>query len=346
MRSVVDRLTLLDVGLRALDARLPDVTPSLCLVTRYRGSSCRRCLDACPGAAITSEEWLSVTPDLCSSCGACAAVCRTGALSFAGRSAALRAALAAAAAGEPGVALVCGPAWPAFAAVGTDVRVVVVPCLGGVAAADLVAAAALGVAAVELVTGRCEDCSQAPAGDCLHVALEDARATLAALGVTAAFSRRAGAGTFAADDRVATGAAAGDAALSRHELFSFLARGMRRAVAEATAPAQRGVEDLHRQAPPPSAHERLIDDLAALRRANTAAAVALPGALPLATLAIGVGCDGCGLCVRYCPHAALTLADGRAAWDAAACTGCGLCVEVCPPTALELGPAVLAPVAL
>ncbi len=152
----MDRLTFLDAGLRALDTRLPDVTPSLCVVTRYRGSSCRRCLDACPGSAITCVDWLAVAPDLCSSCGACAAVCRTGALAFVGRSAALRDCLAAAVAeGQAGVALVCRPAKPAYTVAGATLRAVAVPCLGGVGAADLVAAAVLGNAAVELVAGRC-----------------------------------------------------------------------------------------------------------------------------------------------------------------------------------------------
>ena len=343
----MDRLRLLDAGLRAFDARLPAVTPSLCVVTRYRASTCRRCLDVCPGSAITCEVWLSVAPDLCSSCGACAAVCRTGALSFDGRSAALRAALAAAAASaEPSATLVCRPAEAALAAAGASVPAVVVPCLGGVAAADLVAAAALGVA-VELVTGRCEDCSQAAAGACLPATLEASQATLAALGVHASCSRRALEGTLTADDRAdpgtAAGAAAGDAGLSRHELFSFLARGVRRTVAEAAAPERRGIEELHRQAPPPVAHDRLLDDLAALCPTSTAAAVALPPALPLAELTVGAGCDGCGLCVRYCPHEALTLADGRAVWNGAACTACGLCAEVCPPGALELDPGVLRP---
>ncbi len=339
----MDRLTFLDAGLRALDTRLPDVTPSLCVVTRYRGSSCRRCLDACPGSAITCVDWLAVAPDLCSSCGACAAVCRTGALAFVGRSAALRDCLAAAVAeGQAGVALVCRPAEPAYTVAGATLRAVAVPCLGGVGAADLVAAAVLGNAAVELVAGRCEDCPQAAAGACVAAALEAAQATLATLGAGATFSRRAVDGVAGRDDRDAGGAAADGAAMSRQELFSFLARGVRRTVAEATSKERHGIDELHRQAAPPAAHARLLDALAALRPAEGGGAVALPAALPLAALAVGDGCDGCGLCVRYCPHAALAVEDGRAVWSGAACTGCGLCAEVCPPGALDLGPAVVA----
>ena len=349
----MDRLTFLDAGLRALDTRLPDVTPSLCVVTRYRGGSCRRCLDVCPGSAITCVDWLAVAPDLCSSCGACAAVCRTGALTFVGRSAALRDCLApAAAADEPAVALVCRPAEPAYTAAGATLRAVVVPCLGGVGAADLVAAVALGTTTVELVAGRCEDCPQAAAGACVTAALEAAQATLAALGAGGTFSRRAVDGAAGRDDRdpddtPADGpggrdAAADGAAMSRQELFSFLARGVRRTVAEATSTERHTIEELHRQAPPPSGHARLLDDLAALRASGPSGAITLPVELPFAAVAVGAACDGCGLCVRYCPHAALTIQDGRAVWSAATCTACGLCAEVCPPGALGVGPAVVA----
>ena len=56
---------------------------------------------------------------------------------------------------------------------------------------------------------------------------------------------------------------------------------------------------------------------------------------------MGAACDGCGLCVRYCPHGSLALAEGRLAVDRGSCSGCGLCAEVCPPAALAVGPASL-----
>ena len=56
----MDRLNLLDASLRAFDTLLPDVTPSLCLATRYRGSGCSACLDACPAGALTTSPWLKL----------------------------------------------------------------------------------------------------------------------------------------------------------------------------------------------------------------------------------------------------------------------------------------------
>lgn len=46
-------------------------------------------------------------------------------------------------------------------------------------------------------------------------------------------------------------------------------------------------------------------------------------------------CGGCGFCVKACPYAALTLADGKVELEEAVCEGCGGCVAVCPTGALQ-----------
>lgn len=46
-------------------------------------------------------------------------------------------------------------------------------------------------------------------------------------------------------------------------------------------------------------------------------------------------CDGCGECVRSCPHDAIYLdANGKAVIDKAKCNQCGNCVLVCPNNAI------------
>lgn len=47
-------------------------------------------------------------------------------------------------------------------------------------------------------------------------------------------------------------------------------------------------------------------------------------------------CTGCGLCVRRCRFAALSLRDGVVALDHFACEGCGLCSRICPEGAIAM----------
>ena len=366
----MDRLKLLDAGLRAFDTTLPAVAPPLCVVTRYRGASCRLCLDVCPTAAITPTEWLAVEPERCTSCGACAAVCKTGALTFAERHDTLRERLRGPAAeGVRSVCLACrqvgaepvpgaGAAGAGTAGAATKEELdapfagepsatrVVVPCLGGLAAADLIAAAALGFATVELLCGDCAACADAAAGASVAATLTVAAEALDALGVHVACSRRSVPGPLsaAAPAMTAAGTAAAAApespAMSRAGLFSYLAQGLRRSAAAAGAPDKRGVAELHRQAPPPAARGRLLGDLALLRNEGSPPP-SLPPELPLGEVTVSAACDGCGLCVRYCPHGSLVLAEGGLAVDRGSCSGCGLCAEVCPPAALAVGPASL-----
>ncbi len=48
-------------------------------------------------------------------------------------------------------------------------------------------------------------------------------------------------------------------------------------------------------------------------------------------------CTGCGLCVEYCPTAAVELVEGKPVIARPQdCSYCGLCEETCPVHAIEL----------
>lgn len=56
---------------------------SLCAHSRAERTGCTRCLDLCPTSAIApAGEHVAIDPAICAGCGACAAVCPSGAASF------------------------------------------------------------------------------------------------------------------------------------------------------------------------------------------------------------------------------------------------------------------------
>ena len=46
-------------------------------------------------------------------------------------------------------------------------------------------------------------------------------------------------------------------------------------------------------------------------------------------------CNGCGICLKACAHAAITVA-GKATIDPAACVGCSRCITACPQKAINI----------
>jgi Pyruvate/2-oxoacid:ferredoxin oxidoreductase delta subunit len=55
-----------------------------------------------------------------------------------------------------------------------------------------------------------------------------------------------------------------------------------------------------------------------------------------AKIADGEKCTGCKKCEKYCPTAAISIADKKAEIDSKKCIGCGQCVHQCSFSALEL----------
>lgn len=363
----MDILDSLDLTLRALNTRIPEVDPQRCVATRYQSSSCRRCVRVCPGDAVEPAPSLEVDPQKCLGCGACAVVCPTGALDFAQPRSALRAALRAAAkagrhaAGTDGIvaATVACTQGDLSAGQGTGIRV---DCLGSIAAGDLLLARAMGAETVHLVDGDCDGCR-------LEAAVSELPDVITAAGRVAPMtvtrvtspgrpdesaghtgdSRGPNAGRQEVLRKPPSGARSAGPVLSRRQFLLFFGLRSAKLVETSVKKPDHSVKALHAQKEPPVTHRLLRETLAMVAPghkdnvpdgnvpddAGTDAALLIQQ-LHLARVAVGSGCDGCGLCVRYCPHGALRNAGGGIVADPALCTACGLCVEVCPPAAARL----------
>lgn len=51
--------------------------------------------------------------------------------------------------------------------------------------------------------------------------------------------------------------------------------------------------------------------------------------------ACSVGCIGCGICKKNCPHEAVTVENFCAAIDPEKCQGCGICEQKCPKKSIQ-----------
>ncbi len=277
---------------------------------------------------------------LCDGCGACVAVCPTGALRSAPLTASLERWLSAIGShGEATAAVACersGAAGPPSEAPPAAARLTV-PCLGALRPADIVAARARGAIELTLLSVDCVSCDRASAGAACAKSIAVARAALSALSAPMVIRH-----VVSADWRLDSGSA--DAAileveaLSRRNLFALWRDTARRAAAEVIRETEPAASYVGRRRSVPGWRERLEEDVATLAGREGGDAV-LPVELGMGLPTLKGECDGCGLCALVCPLRALSVGDARVSCLPAACTACGLCAAVCPTGALLLVPA-------
>lgn len=277
-----------------------------CLNDNYKRAACRRCADACPAGCFDGK--LAVDAAKCTDCGLCLAVCPVDAV--AGEyfpRAPLDKAFADPAAP---LAFVCrrrreDSPWPCLGLL--DGRLLLAAVLSG---AD-------GGRRVAVDDTACAACRPEVAARLEETLCEANRLLLSA-----------------GKPLIIRGEEAGEWAerakpISRRAFFSALMGAAVDTVREVAAAGAAGAERLPR-------HEWF------LRHAGPAA---FGGETPspfFAAMAIGDACIACGLCIRICPHGALTAEDHGSALDfyhhPGRCTGCGLCAGHCPEHALTVAP--------
>ncbi|MFZ5823634.1 MAG: 4Fe-4S binding protein [Bacillota bacterium] len=293
--------------LKVLDPEPVLIDHQVCLAARHRRATCRACIEVCPEGALRLEEGKVVVDSAkCSRCGLCAGACPTASITIRGID---DAAVAGAA------QLHCSRAQ------GLGVQV---PCLGYLTV-DHLLAIGLRHDLVELTRGDCASCQWQSGGAMTERTVETARQTLGAIGSEH---------TLRLVGRVA--GEAGDRAISRRDLFN-LWRVESVQVARQFAP-EKEVNHAKLPAKLPARRRRW------LRQANPDRAQ--PGATmptgPWKGRVVSEACNGCSICVSFCPTGAFAQRETEGDWllthQPAACVACNTCVALCPTRAVSEEP--------
>lgn len=358
MPSVADVMSYADT----LRVRPVRVDEDRCVAVRNRNASCRKCAEACPAAAITvSNNTVSVDPNACVDCGACASVCPTSALLMEDPSFASTVASALKRADAKSGLCVIACARAAARHVADDERFAEVPCLGHVSDLMLVEAAAAGFDDVVLVDGDCQSCKYGAVSPQVDASVSCAADLLEAVGSSAIITR---ASEFPPEVLVSKRRQA----IRGEDRRGILLKTGGYVKRVAGNVAQKTLDEkLGRAQEPRTLKDRLgagksgrmptfqpdanFALLEGLERASSDAA-----ALPASDAAVDTRrfgrvsvdaetCSGCGLCVLFCPTAALVHSEFERPeredqkyleFSAELCTQCGLCADVCMRRCLEV----------
>ena len=315
------------------DAAL-ELHPERCVALRSRVCSCRRCVDVCTTRAIRVEEGkLSFDECSCTTCGACAAACPTGAIVMLCPSdkeldASLRHTLACGGATATVACRHAGTIAPTDTARTDGTDTCRVPCLGRVDVSLLLGLAAQGASSIELVSGRCPACANARGGAAARQVVREAQALLEACGSQTCI------------ELLERGDADKDGGASGSSTPMAVGTDAERLVV--TGPIKPDAQTRRLPCHVPARRLRLFRNIKALGSPSSKSVQTHETfSLVIDTSA----CTGCGGCGFLCPTGALRLIEedngGKLLAHAPAlCVACGLCEQSCPRQAISSTPEV------
>ena len=320
-----------------------------CLNTRHESAGCRRCVSACPTAAITLGVRVpAIEAAACVRCGACVPVCPTDAVT-AGDAPERRLldACQKIVGGAVTVACVANPHPTANS--GGGATVLHGRCLASLSVEQLIGLTREGTRRIELDMSCCERCPIGSASARVIAAVETVKALIPVGEATVGLVGLPGMGGVApAKGTVAAFVDSKRPSISRRSLFSAMKIRAESAVQRgrdiAPLPFRRSSGPVMARLPQsiPGSRRRLLRRLHHLGPGD---GIAVPAVrVPFADVLIASSCSACGLCARYCPTGALSFvttaspagsADRFAlSFQIGACIDCGICAVACPEKAV------------
>ena len=330
--------------MKSLDA--PSLKPTVyqerCSMVRFSGAHCDRCLAGCPTDSIRITYPALTIDDTCSGCGFCAALCPNEVFSFPGESP-----MRFTNDEEKPDPLYCSGLLVTGPMPAGVLPPSVIPCLGSISTAFILARVLLDEKPLEVVTGSCDECPmkagengyrQREGGiqslfDYLRIGFSPARVSTGSAAERRDVSRQYEVFRVGVEE---------SKALSRRDFF----RHLRGSVAtHRPQPARNNANDA-RTSDVESRHRRPTEEsrsLVEIFRKYAGGVTGEKGAVPGFTeIQVDEKCSGCGSCTSLCPTGALTFDEGPAAvqleWTAAHCSHCNLCFDVCARKALHVSP--------
>ncbi len=298
---------------RWLDVPAVNIFRSRCIKSRYKLSSCQKCIGQCPQRAISFDGQIKVDESACSGCGICVNTCPTGAFELNNNSY---------------IKIfnqIDNRRTIIFSCEKSSSCGIKVPCLGFLSSSFLISLIIARKKPVIIDLSKCQGCSNQTGLKVIHETVGNARTLIDILGLDA-------------DIRVENNEFTdeNEFCYSRREFFTLLRN-------RATGKVSDALNIINRQVPAESYREQKIPEHRKLLLhfwPKLSKQIKKPsGCLPFTEIEIGSDCDLCNVCVKACPTGALLRSEDNSKvtlkHDIDFCVKCGLCGEICPQRAIK-----------